>query len=255
DSTEEEKKIKGYQRKPLISTVLDWKFAQESTRSNIPESFSLLDGSYARVVRNFGSNRYLSTIWFANESNVGVVRAMTHSSTQGMKALFDFAIVKGYVIHVDGLFTENGFGQGGVPLAVESEEALYRKLGLTFIPSSSRRLNLGEDFLDWSTEGEKATTEKGKGKGKGKERGEGEGVVQNQGLATGKGMGKGKGKKKQLSDVEDEDEEPKKKKGRAKKDSGSGSGVKKRSVEEEEVVSVALTTKRQKTNAAKKGEK
>ncbi|GAA5917912.1 uncharacterized protein JCM6883_006282, partial [Sporobolomyces salmoneus] len=37
---------------------------------------------------------------------------------------------RGYVIHVDGLFTENGFGQGGVPLAVESEEALYRKLGL-----------------------------------------------------------------------------------------------------------------------------
>ncbi|GAA5904226.1 uncharacterized protein JCM6883_006415 [Sporobolomyces salmoneus] len=266
----------GYLPKPLVSKILVSKGIQATDHSALPVKSSTLDGLvYIQGIHTFEVKNYSVTFYLANSKNLIATRLITRSSTTYVESLCEVAHERNLVIHPSGIYTKQDWLSGGSPLSVVEEKEVFEKyLQRRFVPAISRNSDIGVDYLPWSgataeeIEEKKAasstkekgkkqskTVSKGRGKGEGKGKGKGKESGQGEGEVESKVKAKGKGKRKTITDDEEEEEAPAKKKGRAKKDSGSGSGVKKRSVEEEEVVSVALTTKRQKTNAAKKGEK
>ncbi|GAA5908609.1 uncharacterized protein JCM6883_005601 [Sporobolomyces salmoneus] len=267
----------GYLPKPLVSKILVSKGIQATDHSALPVKSSTLDGLvYIQGIHTFEHKNYSVTLYLADSKNIIATRLITRSSTVYKEALCQIALERNLVIHPSGIYTKQDWLSGGSPLSVVEEKEVFEKyLQRRFVPAISRNSDIGVDYLPWSgataaeieekeaasstkEKGQKKlkTVSKGRGKGEGKGKGKGKKSRQGEGEVENEGKAKGKGKRKAITDDEEEEEAPTKKKGRGKKDSGSGSGARKRSVvEEEEVVSVALTTKRQKTNAAKKGEK
>lgn len=94
-ATEAEKAAVSYIAKPICSKILGFEKAGDIDRTVTPDSYSVTEGgTFLKAVATLGSASFFTTLYFADTSNVSVLRATTHSANSYVQALYQDALKK-----------------------------------------------------------------------------------------------------------------------------------------------------------------
>ncbi|GAA5824999.1 hypothetical protein JCM5353_001139 [Sporobolomyces roseus] len=132
--------------KGILDTV--YSFSTPSQMRDEPEgkTFGLYKSChFAQVGLKIDGQRYLADLFFCINGKWIVANLLLRSSESVVRALQEVALDCGYVLTLEGLFTRAAWLANGRPIKIDSEEEVFDRLRLKWIPSTSRRADAAKD--------------------------------------------------------------------------------------------------------------